>query len=240
MKINIVTIATGKYSHFLENFISSFHQYLLKGKAELKFIVFTDDLRYRNKDEKVYNGTENYYIKGIHTEYLNWTLGTLLRFHLFDKYQKYFEDGEFTYFVDVDMFCVDNIEDDFLPDKQNKLCGVIHPGFYTGIPQAPFEDNEKSRAFVEEKDRNKTYHQGCLFGGNTSDFIEMSIILREKIDQDFLNNIIAKWHDESHLNRYFMDHQPKELSPSYCYPEKWDLPFAKKIIHISKNDKGFK
>ena len=60
-----------------------------------------------------------------------------------------------------------------------------------------------------------------------------------RIDQDDKNGIVAVWHDESHLNRYLSEtfalDQLKTLTPSYCYPESWNLPFKKKILALDKN-----
>ena len=43
--------------------------------------------------------------------------------------------------------------------------------------------------------------------------------LRDAIEADRQNGLMAVWHDESHLNRYLHAHPPKRLTPAYCYPE---------------------
>ncbi len=64
----------------------------------------------------------------------------------------------------------------------------------------------------------------------------MSQAIETNIDSDLNKGIIAVWHDESHLNRYFIDHPPtKILCPSYCYYERTNLPFSKKIITVDKD-----
>jgi len=54
------------------------------------------------------------------------------------------------------------------------------------------------------------------------------------------NDVMAVWHDESHLNKYAVEHEAeiKPLSPAYCYPEGWNLPFDKKIISLDKGKYG--
>ena len=43
-------------------------------------------------------------------------------------------------------------------------------------------------------------------------------------------------HDESQINRYVYDHPPDlVLTPSYCYPEGWDLPFTPRILALNKD-----
>ena len=59
--------------------------------------------------------------------------------------------------------------------------------------------------------------------------------LATNVNRDLHKNHIAVWHDESHLNRYFIDHPPKTLSPSYSYPERLKLPFPKIILALDKN-----
>lgn len=57
----------------------------------------------------------------------------------------------------------------------------------------------------------------------------------QNIDIDFNNNIIAIWHDESHLNLYFTQHPPKVLDSSYIYPE--DKPIKGMTPIILMRDK---
>lgn len=56
--------------------------------------------------------------------------------------------------------------------------------------------------------------------------------LKNAIDQDSQNGLIAIRHDESHLNAYLYHYQKtyKLLSPAYLYPEDWKLPFEQKIL----------
>ena len=62
--------------------------------------------------------------------------------------------------------------------------------------------------------------------------------LDEDIRQDYEKDVIAKWHDESHLNHYIWLHgNYKLLTPSYAYPENYSLPFEMKIMTIDKGKK---
>ena len=59
--------------------------------------------------------------------------------------------------------------------------------------------------------------------------------LEKRIDEDEAHGVIAKWHDESQLNRYIIDHPAyRILTPSYAYPEGGDIPFPKKIFLFDK------
>jgi hypothetical protein len=70
----------------------------------------------------------------------------------------------------------------------------------------------------------------------------MSRKIRENIDTDLQKDIIAIWHDESHLNRYLISNQQltKTLLPSYCYPESWNLPYPKKILALDKDHEAIR
>ena len=62
----------------------------------------------------------------------------------------------------------------------------------------------------------------------------MSRIIKDRIDKDLQNNIIADWHDESHLNRYLIDFPPSAiLGTEYCYDDKRGKG-SPKIIAVRK------
>ena len=61
--------------------------------------------------------------------------------------------------------------------------------------------------------------------------------ISNNIDIDYSKDLIAVWHDESHMNRYFIDNTPtKILDPSYCCNEGWiDCPFGRRLLALDKN-----
>jgi len=166
-------------------------------------------------------------------------------------------DMDFLFYCDADMLFVDYVNQDILPDNDSQLIGVEHPGaclmprprnkfnkllkrlhlWHRTVEErfrGSYETNPISTAYVRP-DEGEIYYAGGFVGGATGAFLEMSSCIRKNVDKDFDNNHIAIWHDESHLNRYFIDHPPKTLSPSYCYPESWDLPFEKRILALDKD-----
>ena len=109
------------------------------------------------------------------------------------------------------------------------------PGFLggRGTPETRWE----STAYISPVEK-LVYYAGGFNGGKARFFLEMSAKIDRNIKKDLEYGIIAKWHDESHLNKYLMDHPPSiELSPAYCYPESWNLKYEKKLLALDKNHK---
>jgi histo-blood group ABO system transferase len=124
---------------------------------------------------------------------------------------------------------VDAVGEEILSDR----VATQHPYLYNtrGTP----ETNPKSLACISEAEQMQ-YFAGGFNGGSSEEFLKMSKTLSENIDRDFSNNIIAIWHDESHMNRYFVDNPPtKILDPGYCYCELTNIPFKRRLLALQKN-----
>jgi len=217
-KIGLLVIATGKYDEFIPPLFKSMKKHFLKDHDVTMFVFSDQDIP---KKDGLFH---------IFQKHEEWPYATLKRYHVFDKNKEILSKMDYLFYCDADMLFVNNIGNEIL----GQLVGTIHPGFYNG-QRGTYETNEKSTAFIKSNEGNK-YYAGGFNGGSSQEFLKMSEFIKNNIDKDLLNNIIAVWHDESHLNKYFIDNIPTvELCPSYCYPESWDLPFEKKLLALDKN-----
>ena len=142
---------------------------------------------------------------------------------------------DYLFYCDADMSFVNDVGDEILGD----LVVTTHPRMAMGL-QGTFEENSVSTAFVP-KEKRGNYFAGGFNGGKSEFFLKMSEHIKNNVNKDFLSNIIAVWHDESHLNKYMTENAPTVvLTPSYCYPESWNLPFEKKILALDKNHEDFR
>jgi len=224
--IGILYIATGKYKIFFEKFYHSAIKNFIIDKDK-RFFVFTDDPEYFQN----YNDVEVTKI-----DHNSFPLDSLLRFRFFNKNKSKFNNCDYLIFMNSNMIINKKISfDDFFVDNHNNcFWGVNHPGWYNQeITNFPYERNKKSNACIKPGD-GKIYYQGCLFAGKTYEFLFMCDYLDQMIMGDLNNNYIAIWHDESHINKFFLENTPVTLNPSFAYPEYWHIPFEKNIIQLEK------
>ena len=145
---------------------------------------------------------------------------------------------DYMFFCNANLIINELIDENVLPDLGQEMIGVNHPGQYKSLnTEFTYERNENSSAYIPLGE-GKYYYQGCFFGGTKDTFFKMSKELQNNIDIDLSKDIIAVWHDESHLNKYFLNNPPKTLDPSYANPEAFYIPFNKKIIQLDKNKLG--
>lgn len=227
MKIAYIFVATGKYSNFIDGIVSSGTKNFFSNE-NVDFIVFTDNESYINK----YNN-----LTVVVQDKLGWPYDTLMRFHMINQIKEILVH-DYIYFGNANMIFNEAIGNDILPDKFD-MVGAMHPTQNSFAKhQRSYERNINSLAFVPYGSEGDNYYQGCFFGGNRDAFLKMSEELASRIVTDYENGIVAIWHDESHMNKYFTDNTPKALHSGYVYPENMDLPYTKKIIQLDKNSLG--
>ena len=224
-KIGILYICTGRYSFFWESFYRSAQKYFCR-KSELHYFVFTD---------QVINFFDNSKIKHINQPLLGWPYDTLKRFHFFLERKADLEKMDFLFFFNANMIFNKTISESNILPKINDsgLVSVLHSSFYKHDTNPIFEDNKLSTAYVNAN-KEFNYFQGCLIGGKTKEYLIMAEEIKKSIDIDLKNSIIAKWHDESHMNKYLIKHNPIALHPGFAYPQNAKLPFKKMIVQLDK------
>lgn len=204
MKICILSIATNKYIKYVQNLYDNINEYFLNGH-DISFLLFTNHSVEASDDVKVHQ-----------IEHEPWPIPTLKRYHYFIEERSYIETFDYCFYLDVDMSIVKPVGDEVLGD----LVATRHPGqSFLGVYNCSYERNPSSTAYIPIGEGNN-YYAGGFNGGRTKEFIKMAETISRNVDTDFKNNIIARWHDESHMNRYLVDHPATvELGPEYCYPE---------------------
>ena len=217
--VGLLIVATGKYIQFVKPLVESAEKYFCK-KHNVTYFVFTD--QYLEPADNIVRIEQNR---------LGWPYDTLMRSHIYYLNKHRFIDQDYLFACDADMLFAGDVGDEIFGDH----VATLHPGFYNS--RGTYEKNPLSTACVKS-DEGKHYFAGGFYGGSREVFFDILLSIVENINEDLRKNFIAVWHDESHWNRYCIDHEPTViLSPSYCYPENWKLPFEKKLLALDKNHK---
>ena len=234
--IGILYLCTGPYKLFWEDYYNSFEKNFLRD-FEKHYYVFADEF---NQGLEKYATVEN--VTLIHIDAMPWPLITLLRFHYFLTIEDLLKRHDYLMFTNANIVCDDIVTaEEFLPDVQKgqTMSYCQHPGYYGKKAKYnyPYDRNKKSNAYIPYN-CGEHYIIGAMFAGKADAFLRMSHILNDRIEDDLKHNVIARWHDESQLNRYIVGKTDyKLLSPSYCYPVGFDLPVERKISGVSKQAK---
>ena len=228
--IGILYICTGKYDIFWKKFFLSCEKYFLPG-YEKRYFVFTDA-------EQLY-GEDNPRITKIYQQTLGWPENTLFRFRMFLNVAAELKKCDYLFFFNANIIFLDTITDEILPgDINDGLLAVKHPGFWDKTEQDyPYDRNTNSAAYIPHG-RGVHYFMGGFNGGKTKAYIQLIETLHANIQQDLQKDIIAQWHDESHLNNYMLSRNPKILSPAYGYVEDYNIPFKPKLMVLRKEKFG--
>jgi hypothetical protein len=228
--VGILYICTGRYAIFWKKFFLSAEKNFLPGYKK-KYFVFTDE-------KKLYAET-NPSVQKIYQETLGWPYNTLFRFKTFLKAEEELKKCDYLFFFNANIIFVDKVNNEILPDASNDgLLVVKHPGFWDKTnADFLYDRNIFSTAYIPHG-KGEYYFMGGCNGGQATAYLQLIKTLNKNIHTDLDKDIIALWHDESHLNNYMLDKNPKILSPAYGFVEGYDMPFKPKILVLLKEKFG--
>uniref|UniRef100_A0AAY5EEK9 Globoside alpha-1,3-N-acetylgalactosaminyltransferase 1, like 2 n=1 Tax=Electrophorus electricus TaxID=8005 RepID=A0AAY5EEK9_ELEEL len=233
-KMQNITVATtvfapGKYVWFLKDFLESAERHYMQG-YHVHYYIFTD------QPEAVPMVTlgANRSLTTLKIPSSNrWQEITL---HRMEKLQKLIKT-QLTNEVDY-MFSL-NVDTKFSghwgAETLGDIVAVIHPGYYSRpYDEFPYERRPESQAYIPQG-MGDYYYGGAVFGGRVEEVHRLVKTCLMQLDLDKANSIEAMWHEESHLNKYFLYNKPtKILSPEYQWQEfKFKINDIK-IIRVSQ------
>ena len=215
-RVGLLVMATGKYSSYVDALLDSADRYFCKGH-EVSYIVFTDG-HIQSRDN----------LTVVHQEQLGWPYDTMMRFAVYYKNRHVFEHCDYLFACDADMLFVNHVGSEMFGNH----VATIQPNYL--FDAKPYERNPLSTACIN-RNEGKDYFAGGFYGASKDAFITLTKTITDRVSIDLARGYIAVHNDESHLNRYFVDHVPDIiLSPSYCHFEHWSSPYPKKIVALVK------
>lgn len=245
----VISIATGiEYRMHWANQIKSFKN-TCDNFTEIQFYLLTD----KPKDAVQFSKDLDMRLKVFEIPSYGWPEATLLRYREISKIKRSLIEDVIIY-LDADMLVRQDFFDILEPSRWlNGVALVAHPGYwrsrgiskvslYFASPRKLFSDifsyitngglgswetRRISSAFVSRTER-ETYVCGGAWMGLRMKFLKMVDECEKSVDLDLESSLVAKWHDESHLNKWKSQNSATILNPSFCfdptYPQLRNLP----------------
>ncbi|XP_074187405.1 histo-blood group ABO system transferase isoform X13 [Rhinolophus sinicus] len=212
--IGLTVFAIKKYMAFLKLFLETAEEHFMVGH-KVNYYVFTD--RPADVPRVPLRGGRRLLVLEAPGA-ARWQDVSMRRMEMISSFcaQRFLREVDFLVCADVDMRFRDHVGVEIL----SQLFGTLHPGFYGAAREAfTYERRPQSQAHIP-RDQGDFYYMGAFFGGSVAEVHRLTTACHQAMMADWANGIEAVWHDESHLNRYLLDHKPtKVLSPEYMWDE---------------------
>ncbi|XP_028664528.1 uncharacterized protein LOC114656995 [Erpetoichthys calabaricus] len=216
--IGLTVFAIGKYlDAYLEKFLLTAEMHFMKGYRVIVYVIVDDPSRLPYIEFGV---KHSYKVFRILKED-RWQDISMMRMKtLSDLLRNYIQ-----YEVDY-VFCMD-VDQYFLAPYSVETLGELVAQaqawfFHESNYKFTYERRPQSTAYIADGMGDYYYH-AAVFGGRPLNVLKLVEFCFQNIVEDKKKNIEAVWHDESHLNKYFLLNKPtKILNPDYC----WDYNIA--------------
>jgi hypothetical protein len=257
-KVSFISIATNNYLEYWKTQAKSVDAHA-DFKSGVKLFLFTDQVaQARSFADELHNVSVQ--IEEIPS--YRWPEATLLRYRIISQSGFHWDSEEVLVYLDADMEVVAQLEpSDFADSCQNGICLVQHPGYYRPefktlwliYLQNPkillgdlllslrqgglgyWETRKNSKAYVPRSHRRE-YFCGGIWWGRSQDLLPVIDELARGVEIDLSRGIVAKWHDESHLNAWSARNSHGVQPPAFCFvPEyKWLRAIEPKVVAVDK------
>ena len=225
--VDVCVHATAGYLKYAKELGESFSSAFFPG-AEIRYLVFTDNV----EEIQRWILPERITAVGVEITHKPWPISTISRYKDYKNSAELLQ-SELVLFIDADMRIIGEVPSTFAPTQwPNEIALVRHPGFYRKAQVArkgpsrflptkttalgSWEERSESQAYVSARSR-KYYVCGGVWMASQKAAIALCSLLSSRIDADERRDVMAVWHDESHLNWWAANNRHAILSPEYCF-----------------------
>ncbi|XP_048206783.1 alpha-1,3-galactosyltransferase 2 [Perognathus longimembris pacificus] len=213
LTIGLTVFAVGRYlEKYLMRFLESAEQHFMVGQS-VAYYVFTE------RPEAVPHVTlgpgRRLRVEHV-TQELRWQDVSMARMRTLHKALggRLGREAHFVFCMDVDQ----HFSGPFGPETLADLVAQLHAWHYHW-PRwlLPYERDLRSEAALSSEQGDFYYH-AAVFGGSVAALRGLTAHCTRSQRRDRARGLEARWHDESHLNKFFWLHKPtKVLSPEFCW-----------------------
>ena len=227
-RIGIIYLAIGIYDEFWNEFYPSCEKFFCPD-AHKGYEVFTDSKRLveLDIDNVTFHPIENKgFIRNVSAK-----SECICRIS-----EKLKQEYDYVFFLNANFKYVGSIyTHEVIPTEKNNFLTALSFSFYRNrnCNELPYDRNPDCLAYIPYG-KGTRYYQGGLYGGRTQEIIQMSEWIKIRIGTDLSKKIIAKWHDESYVNRYLLDKNPLILDETYAFAEEGMKFVPHKMIVLDK------
>ncbi|XP_009271538.2 PREDICTED: histo-blood group ABO system transferase 1 [Aptenodytes forsteri] len=222
----VVTFAVKKYVQFIEGFMSSANKYFLAGH-QVNFYLFTDN---PEQISHLQMAPENHLFVITVQNHSQWQDISMSRMDIISRYirSQFQYEVDYLYSIDIDVQLFEHIGVEII----DTLVGTISSWQYTAHRESKsYETRTESQAAIP-KGEGDFYYTASFYGGSVAEVYKLTRACFKGVMEDRENDIEARWHDESHLNKYLLYHKPTRLlSPEYYWDEELSRP---RIIQVKR------
>lgn len=236
--LGIMSVATNIYLEYWKSQAKSVNHFA-NPDLEITLHIFTDR---PESAEEFGRGLENVTVIGHKIPAYRWPEATLYRYRIFNAAREFLTQDVLMY-LDADMLLHRTLSVQELETASGSGVTLVrHPGYYRpGLAMllglylnspklllsdlnakfkigglGAWETSSASQAFVPREKRTE-YFCGGTWWGYRDDVLSLVAELDDRVTKDELAGVMAKWHDESHINWWGANHSHATKSPSYCY-----------------------
>lgn len=236
--IGVMSVATNIYFEYWKKMVESADKNTVR-TDRITFFVFTEQVE---KVQEFADSLNNVDVRGFEISPYGWPDATLLRYQIFDQHYSSITTDVLMH-LDADMIFASNPWERIRQlISKNEICLVLHPGywrikgfrgsiFYMTHPIIAYKDfrmkirlggvgawetRPESAAYVPKELRKQYFCGGSWFGPRAL-IGSLLQVLSNQVSRDSKSALIAKWHDESHLNQWAIVNQHNSCSPELCF-----------------------